>query len=99
MFRPGWKPAKTYFLAICTAGLLRFGIGEISSAVAYPVAGVTVRFVNWLLRRSLPDHLLLNDSFLTIPWTYHLKTVAGGVIVVVLAMFLGLLANVRLERR
>ena len=68
-------------------------------ALIYPLAAAALKFINFLIRRGFPDHLLLNDTFAVPPWRYQMKSMAGAVIVLVVGMFLGLWANIRTQKQ
>lgn len=92
-----WKNAKKYLLAAFTVLLMRNGLVRVLSAGAYPLTGLALKAINFIIRRGFPDHLLLNETYGP-PWQYQVKTVAEGLVVIVVGMFLGLWANFRAAR-
>lgn len=94
----GWQSTKKYLLAACAILAMRAGLFLILSSAAYALAPLVVKFINFMIRRGFPDHLLLNE-YLGAPWRYHVTIVCEGVFVLVVGMFLGLWANVRVQRQ
>jgi len=93
----GWKSAKKYLLVGLTVAVMRAGIVRVLSDAAYPLTGLVFKVINFIMRRGFPDHLLLNENYGP-PWKYHAMTIAQGLVIFAVGMFLGLWANVRAER-
>lgn len=94
----GWRNAKKYSLAVVTIVAMHAGLVRILSDLAYPLTAFAFRIINFILRRGFPDHLLLNESYGP-PWQYHVKTMAQGLALFGVGMFLGLWAKLRAERQ
>jgi hypothetical protein len=94
----GWRNAKKYSLAVLTVLAMHAGLVRILSDLAYPLNGFAFRTINFIIRRGFPDHLLLNESYGP-PWQYHVKTIAQGLALFAVGMFLGLWAKLRAERQ
>jgi len=97
--RTCWIAAQRYALAAVTAVVLYEGLSEILDAIDYPLAGVAVWAVNTILSRNVRDYMPRANDYIEIPWQYHLKIAVGGIVLLVIGMFLGLRANLRAERQ
>jgi len=99
LLRTGWITAKRYALAAITAVVFYEGLSKILDAINYPLAGVAVWAVNTVLSRNVRDYMPRANDYIDIPWQYHLKIAVGGIVLLVIGMFLGLWANLRAERQ
>jgi len=95
----GWQNARKYLLAALTIVAMWVGLQRVLSVATYSLAELGLKFINFIIRRGFPDHLLLNEQIFGAPWQYHLRNAALGVFVIVIGMFLGLWANLRAERQ
>jgi len=90
----GWQSTKKYLLAAFAVFTMRVGLVRILSAGAYCLAPLVVKFINFIIRRGFPDHLLVNE-YPESPWWYQASVISEGLFVLVIGMLLGLWANVR----
>jgi len=64
----------------------------------YPLADSIVKLINAIIRRAFRERLLLGD-FGPLPWAFHAKVVAEGVMVALVGMLIGLWALARSQHR
>ncbi len=98
LLRTGWTRAKEYVPAVLAAALMYAGIYQILEALQYPLSNYIVKLVNLLLRQAFRDVMPLPERG-AIPWIFHAKMVATGVIVTVVGMFIGLWVHARSRRQ
>jgi hypothetical protein len=92
--REGWSKTKEYGPAVMTAALMHGGIYRIIRALRYPLTGVVVEAINAIIKRGFRDRIALSNSYF-FPWRFTALSVATGVIVLVVGMFIGLWVNAR----
>jgi len=80
------------------AALKYGGICQILSVLRYPLADSIVKLINAIIRRAFRERLLLGD-FGPLPWAFHAKVVAEGVMVALVGMLIGLWALARSQHR
>jgi len=97
-FRIGWAQIKHRGLAVIAAVLMHGGVYLIFSVLKYPLGYQLIKGINALLSQAFRDHVLLREPW-SLPWSYYARTCAGGVIIVVVGMFLGLWATARSRRQ
>jgi hypothetical protein len=90
--RAGWIYVKQYGTAVVAAGLMYAGIYQIISALKYPIANGILKILNAILVRGFRDRMPLPE-YGWIPWAFHARVVAMGVIVIVVGLFVGLWTN------
>jgi hypothetical protein len=95
----GWTRTKKYLPAVITASVMYGGIDQILGVLKYLIAGVVLEGINAVIRQGFRDRIPLPDYFIEVPWQYHTKVAAEGVIVLVIGMFVGLWANARKSPR
>jgi hypothetical protein len=98
LFRRGWIHAKDYGPGVLAAALIFAGISQILGALQYPLNNYAVQFVNLMLRQAFRDVMPLAERG-AIPWIFHAKIVAEGVIIAVVGMFIGLWVHARSRRQ
>jgi len=98
LLRAGWTQVKEYAPAVMAAALMYGGIREIFEGILYVIANLTMKGLNAVFLRAFRDVLPLPNQFAGVPWQFHAKLAAEGVIVAVLGMFLGLWVNARAQR-
>ena len=97
LLRAGWMLGKEHALAVMAAALMYGGIHQIISALKYPLTDLMLKVVNAILRRGLRD--VLPNYYGGIPWQYHAKVVAVGVIVLIVGIFIGLWVHAKNHRQ
>ena len=95
LVRAGWVRVKEYLPAVMAAGLMYGGINQILSVLKYLLSGVALTGINEVIRLGFRDRVPLENDYWAVPWTYHVRPIAGAIIVLVVGMFLGLWANAR----
>jgi hypothetical protein len=96
----GWARVKEYAPAVMAAAVMFGGLKEMISMVKYPVSGLVLGLINAIIRKAFRNQLPLSgDTFFYLPWQFEARRFAMGVIVLVVGMFLGLLANARSRRQ
>ena len=99
LLRAGWIHVKQNVLAVMAAAVMYVGLHQVFGGLRYPLADLTMQLVNVIFMKAVRDHLPLPNGYRGIPWQYHAKIVAEGVILAVVGMFIGLWANARNQRR
>ncbi|HUM05365.1 MAG TPA: hypothetical protein VLT90_07880 [Terriglobales bacterium] len=95
----GWQNAKKYLPAALTIVAMRVGLLRVLSVATYSLAELLLKFMNFIIRRGFPDHLLLNEQVWGAPWQFHVRNMAAGFFVLGIGMLLGLWTNLRGERK
>ena len=90
--------AKKYLLAVLTVAAMGAGLQQLISELAYPLTGLVVKAINFIIRTGFRDHLLLRETYGP-RWSYLIIEIAEGLIILVIGMFLGLCANLRAQRQ
>lgn len=90
--------AKKYLLAILTVAAMSAGLKHLISELAFPLTGLVIRAINFVIRTGFRDHLLLRETYGP-RWRYLITEIAEGLIILVIGMFLGLWANLRAHRQ
>lgn len=98
LMQSGWSHVKQYWLAVLAAGLMFGGVDQIILVAKYRVTGVILLGVNLLIKSGFRDRMPLPNSFLEMPWHFHILLAATGLIGMVLGVFVGLWANTRVQR-
>jgi hypothetical protein len=94
-----WSYVKEYAAAVMAAAVTFGGINQLLSIIKYPASNEVLRLLNAIIRRGFPGHLLLPDYGGPIPWPFHLRAAAVGVMLIAVGILIGLLANVRARPR
>jgi len=92
--REGWNKVREYLPAVMAAALMYGGIYQIIAALRYPLTGVVVIAIKAIVKRAFRDRVPLPNYFL-FPWQLTATSIATGVIVLVVGMFIGLWVNAR----
>lgn len=92
-----WLNAKKYLLAVLTAAAMAAGLQRLISELAFPLTGLVIRAINFVIRTGFRDHLLLRETYPR--WRYLTTEIAEDLIILVIGMFLGLWANLRAQRQ
>jgi hypothetical protein len=92
-----WGYVKEYAAAVMAAALMFGGIHQLLSAVKYPISFGVLRFLNAIIRRGFPGHFPLPDygGASTIPWLFHVRNAAVGIMLIIVGILIAVLANVR----
>jgi hypothetical protein len=90
--------AKKYLLAALTVTAMGAGLKQLISELAYPLTGLVIKAINFIIRTGFRDHLLLRETYGG-RWSYQISAIAEGLIILVIGMFLGLWANLRAQRQ
>jgi hypothetical protein len=98
LLRNGWIQVKDYAPPVMAAAMMYGGIHQILSALQYPLSNYAVKLINLILRHTFRGPMPLAE-FGAIPWLFHAKIVAEGVIIAVVGMFIGLWVQARSERQ
>jgi hypothetical protein len=98
LLRNGWIQMKEYAPAVMAAALMYGGIHQILSAFQYPLSNYAVKLINLILRQTFREPMPLAE-FGAIPWLFHAKIIAEGVIIAVVGMFIGLWVNARSQHQ
>ena len=88
--------AKKYLLAALTVAAMGAGLKQLVSELAYPLSGLVIQAINFIIRTGFRDHLLLRETYGP-RWRYLVVELAEGLIILVIGMFLGLWANLRAQ--
>jgi hypothetical protein len=99
--KTAWGCLKKRGLAVVSALLIYIGIGQIVSTVKYPISYAIERGLNLVIERAFRDHMLLATppySILGLGF-YMAKSIAIGVIAIVIGTFVSLLADLKGRHR
>jgi hypothetical protein len=92
--RAGWAHVKRYAAAVTAAALMFGGATQLLSALNYTISSGVLRLTNAVIRRGFPDHFPLTD-YGPIPWLFHLRGAAIGVMLITVGVLVGVLVNIR----
>ena len=90
-----WAWVKKRALATISAVLIYVGTVQIVSVIKFPIGHATLRVINLVLEKAFRDRMLLAAPVYSI-FELHLsmaRTIAIGVMVVVIGTFVSLLAD------
>ena len=92
---------KEYAVAVIAAAVTFGGINQLLLTMKYPISLGVLRFLKAIIRRAFPGHFLLPDYDDTsvIPWLYHLRGAAVGIMLITIGILIAVLANVRAQPR
>jgi hypothetical protein len=96
--RAGWGHVKRYAAAVTAAALMFGGATQLLSALKYTISIGVLRLINAVIRQGFPDHFPITD-YGSIPWLFHLRAAAIGVMLIIGGILVGVLANIRSERQ
>jgi len=94
----GWIQVKRYGPSALAALVMYVGIDQVLDVLQSALRSWIVVLVNLVIRQGFPARMPLVERG-TMPWTFSAKTVAAGVIVVVVGMFIGLWVQARSQRQ
>jgi hypothetical protein len=93
-----WSNGKKYLLAALTVAGMGAGLQQLISELAYPLTGLVIKAINFILRTGFRDHLLVREPYGP-RWSYLITEMAASLIILVVGMLLGLWANLRAHRQ
>jgi hypothetical protein len=96
--RAAWGYVKEYAASVMAAALMFGGINQLLSALRYTAFFGGGRLINEVIRRAFPGRFLLPNYGGPIPWLFHLRTAALGIMLIAVGTLIGLLANIRNQR-
>jgi hypothetical protein len=95
----GWHRAKEYFVAVIAAAVMYGGTHQIVEVLKYVATGMTIEGINAVIHQGFRNRLPLPNGYVGIPWQYHVKVAATGVIVAAVGVLFGVWADARHHRR
>ena len=99
ILRAGWSRVKVHLPSALSAALMFAGLRQITTVLAYPVAGAAVGLANILLRNGFRDVMPLGNDYVGLPWQFHARLGAEGVFVLAVGLLIGLWLNARRVHR
>jgi len=96
-----WGYVKEHAVGVMAAAVTFAGINQLLLIMKYPISSGMLRFLNAMIRRGFPGHFLLPDYGGTsaIPWLYHLRSAAVGIMLITIGILIAVLANARAHSR
>ncbi len=93
-----WLYFKPYWVAAVSVGLIYEGTHDIIWPLKYHFINAIARLANPVIEKYLPGHLIL-AQYGQMPWRFESSYYVVGVIFIVVGVFFGLWAKVRIDRQ
>ena len=98
MIRPNLLSAarshlKEYAAAVIAANLIFGGLKGLISVLKYPLTDWLLRAINAIIRQGFRNRMSLPDPYGSFPWWFYVGYAAGGAIVMMLGILVGLWVN------
>jgi len=97
LWHAGWGHVKQFAGALIAAGLIYGGTHQIFAVLKEPIASGIIYVINSIIRKAFRNAMPLPEHG-GIPWLFHVKVAAVGVIVVMVGLLVGLWVNAKGQR-
>jgi len=95
LVRVGWARIKHQIPAVIAAALMYGGLNQMISTLRYPLTGAVLGLINFIIRTGFRNVFLLQNPYSGVPWTFHVRVAAVGVMVMTVGLLVGVWVNAK----
>jgi len=95
LVRVGWARIKHQIPAVIAAALVYGGLHQTISTLRWTLAGAVLGLINFIIRTGFRDVFPLENPYSGVPWTFHVRVAAVGVMVMTVGLLVGVWVNAK----